>query len=246
MTDATTTTTDTAAADAAAAAAAQQAAAGVPNPAQVAAQQAAATAAAQAAAAAGTNPDEASMAAWPEEARKEVLRLRKREGDERIQSKENAKQDVLKAVLKGIGVEIPGEEKVTPEQLTSQVETERTAAREATLQRDTALEAWKAGLQPGQLDYLNYKLARSSDYAALDPKASDYGTKLAAAIASLTAADPMLKPAGTVQASGGDGFGGADGKSPVTKEQFAAMSVADRTNLYYTDKATYDRLVAER
>lgn len=183
----------------------------------------------------------------PDAARAEIERLRKENGDSRINAKNAAReegknaatQDIAKALLGVLGVEMPGEQQATPEQLAEQVgnvTTERDTARaDAALTRT----AWELGVDPSKLDYLSFKLSKTG---ALDPNAADFSDKLRASITAAIAEDATLKRSGTVQASGVENLAGSGGNDTITPEKFAKMSLAERQNLYKSDKAAYDRL----
>lgn len=184
----------------------------------------------------------------PAAAKTEIERLRKENGDSRINAKNAAREEgkteaqtaLAKALAPLLGIELPGEQPATPEQLAEQVgnvTSERDAARvDAALART----AWELGVDPSKLDYIAFKLSKSGE---LDPNADDFAGKLKTSITALVADDATLKRSGTVQASGVENLAGSGGSDTITPEKFANMSLAERSELRKTDQATYDRLV---
>ena len=179
----------------------------------------------------------------------ENLRLRKEAGDQRINAKNAAREDGMRqaaiALAKAAGIELPGDDAEPPtvekvsEQLT-QVQTERNAA---ALRAATIEAAWKAGVDPTKLGYLSYALSQNPAYTGLDTAAADFSENLQAAIDAQVSMDTTLKLTGSAVASGVERLGGASGSSTITPEAFAQMNITERSNLYKTDKATYDKLV---
>ena len=111
------------------------------------------------------------------------------------------------------------------------------AARDAA----TVRAAWQAGVDPERFEFLQFKLAKDPAYTALDPNAADFGDKLAASVAAQVAADQSLRLTGSARGTGStDDAGSADGA--LTREQFAKLSISERTNLYRTNRALYDQL----
>lgn len=240
-----------AAAQAAAAAAApvQQPAAPVPTP-----PAAAPSAAAPAAPQTNTQTD-ASATPWddPATARAEIERLRRERGDERIAAKATARdegmQTAIKALAAAVGIELPSEGPATLEEalpLIGTVTTERDAAREAQTAAERRLlavtEAWAAGINPTKLTYLEYLLGNDDTFKTLDPKDAEAGAKVKASIAAQVAADPTLKTTGSTAASGAQSYGGAGEPTEITQAQFDAWPLDKRQELYFADRATYNRL----
>lgn len=196
------------------------------------------------------------MTGWPQTAidaynRRDgdAKRYQAEAGDNRIAAKNGARaegkteatNDIAKALLGVLGVELPGEEPATPEQLAAQVgnvTTERDAARTDAALARVALDL---NLDPAKLDYIAFKLGKDG---ALDPSADDFAGKLKASVTALVAADATLKRSGTVQASGVENLAGSGGADTITPEKFAQMSMIERSKLRQTDQAAYDRLVA--
>lgn len=79
---------------------------------------------------------------------------------------------------------------------------------------------------------------------ALDASADDYRDQVAKAIEDAVASNANLSATGPAPAKGGaPGAGqGSAGSGGVTQEQFDAMGLADRNELYRTDPDTYQRL----
>lgn len=197
-------------------------------------------------------PAEPTSEPWndPKAAQAEIEKLRKENGDSRINAKKAAHDEgkteaqlaFAKALAPLLGVELPGDTPATPEQLAQQV-TGVTGERDsARFEAAVAQAAWRAGVDPSRADYLAFKLSKNADIAAADPTAADFGAKLKASIDGLMAEDATLKQPGAVQASGVEQIAGSGGADTITPEKFANMSIADRTKLYTTDRATYDKL----
>jgi len=200
------------------------------------------------------------FASFPQEAQQALLardaearRYQREAGDERINAKNNAAQDGARKALaeaaKLAGLEIPGltdtdTGEADPKALAAAVTAaneERDAARKDAA---TVKAAYAAGVDPAKLGYVQYLLGQNRDYQALTLDAADFDAKLAASINGLLGQDATLRLTGSAQASGVENLGGSNGAGEITSEQFSRMSIADRQNLYQTDKATYDRLVA--
>jgi len=196
-------------------------------------------------------PAEAQQALRARDA--EARRYQREAGDERINAKNNASQEGARKALaeaaKLAGLEIPGltdtdKGEADPKALAAavtQANEERDAARKDAA---TVKAAYAAGVDPAKLGYVQYLLTQNRDYQGLVVDAADFDAKLGASINSLLAADATLRLTGTAQASGVENLGGSNGSGEITPEQFGRMSISERTNLYQTDKATYDRLVA--
>lgn len=226
-----------------------------PSPADAAAAAGASPAAASAAgAAAGAGGQQLDTTGWPaeavtayERAKADAAKYQREAGDSRMNAKRGAAADATKAAVKAIndvlGVETPDDSQLTLEQVTEAVTKTRAELAAERRARATVVEAWAQGIDPAKLGYLQYQLSTDANFGALDTTDADFSAKLTSSIAALVAKDSTLKlPVGAV-ASGVESLGGAGGATAITPEAFAAMSIEERTNLYKTDKATYDKLV---
>lgn len=196
-------------------------------------------------------PAEAQQALRARDA--EARRYQREAGDERINAKATAAQDGARAALaeaaRLAGLEIPGltdtdKGEADPKalaQAVTQANQERDAARKDAA---TVKAALLGGVDPQRLGYVQYLLTQDKAYQELALDAGDFDAKLGASINGLLAQDATLRLTGTAQASGVETLGGSGGVGEITPEQFSRMSISDRQNLYHTDKATYDRLVA--
>lgn len=199
------------------------------------------------------------FSSWPAEAQ-EAVRARDRDavkyqreaGDNRVAAREDARQAganeatlaLARSVFGALGVELPGEAQVTPEQLTQQVQAttgERDAAR---LESLTLRQAIPAGVDPTKLDYLAFKLSQNAEYRQIDPNDAAADGKVRASIDAVLAQDATLRQTGSVQTSGVASHVGNAGADTITPERFQKMTVQERTDLFYNDKPLYDRLVA--
>jgi len=229
-------------------AAPQQQTPAAPTPAELAARQQQAPAAPAAPAAPDAQgPD---MTGWPQAAidaytrrDRDARNYQREAGDSRIGSKENARKEVLEVIAKALG----GGEETPPtvEAVTSQLTQVQAAADANARQAALVQAAWEAKVDPTKLDYLGWKLDKASDFGTLDPKADDFRAKVSAAVAAQLAADPTLGAAGTVQASGTETHGGASTGSALTKDAWNALPISERTRIFQTDRATYDRMTAQ-
>lgn len=200
------------------------------------------------------------FASFPQEAQQAILardaearRYQREAGDERINAKNNAAQDGARKALaeaaKLAGLEIPGltdtdKGEADPKALAAAVTTANQERDAALKDAATVKAAYAAGVDPAKLGYVQYLLGQNRDYQALTLDAADFDAKLAASINGLLGQDATLRLTGSAQASGVENLGGSNGAGEITPEQFGRMSISERTNLYQTDKATYDRLVA--
>lgn len=187
----------------------------------------------------------------PAKARAEIERLRRERGDERIQAKKNAADEARKELLQTLTQALDPEAASKGEQLTLEDATAKlTEASEqiVNVKRESAViaEAWKLGVDPARIEFLQFQLAKNADFKSLDIDSEDFGGKLSSVISAEIAKDSTLKLSGAVLASGVDQHGGSSSASTITKAEFAAMPYAKRLELYNTNRAEYDRLNAER
>lgn len=187
----------------------------------------------------------------PAKARAEIERLRRERGDERIQAKKNAADEARKELLSTLTQALDPEAASKGEQLTLEDATAKlTEASDQIVhvKRDASViaEAWKLGIDPARLDYLQFQLSKNNDFNALDIESADFAGKLSSVISQEIAKDSTLKLSGAVIASGVDQHGGSAGASTITKDEFKAMPYAKRLELFNTNRAEYDRLNAER
>jgi len=219
-----------------------------------AADAAAVQAAADAAAAAGGNGapvvvdgEQGDESPWtdPDKAKREIERLRRENGDARINAKktaaDEARTELLATLTKALNPESAGPA-LTPEQLTEKLTESGSALDASTKERAMLQEAWKLGLNPAKLDYLSYQLSRNPEYTGIDASGADLGSKIASVISSEVAKDSSLKLSGAAIGSGVETIGGANGASTTTKAEFDKMPYSERVNLYNTNKTEYDRL----
>ena len=198
---------------------------------------------------AGSRPmSERSLDEFPPEIRGYIESLRRESGDNRVKAKtaeetaakaaDAAKEEWAERIAKAFGLvtDEPGDqgEQLTPEQrveqVTAQLETERTDHGDAL--RELAI--WKAAhTAGGNPQRLTDSRTFMRQVAGLDPTAEDFGAKVAAAIGAAVEADDYYKaapPPGQVPAvlppvpSGGEFAGGPRGDStqPQTVDDFRA------------------------
>lgn len=188
-----------------------------------------------------------------ESALAELSKVRQEAGKKRATSKNVV--DALRAVAQEVGVELPDGEP-TVESLGSalqaaQGETEKATqtAAQALRERIYAEEAWKAGIPFDRSTYLSFLLSQNAAVGGVAVDASSaevFRGTVASTIATLRGSDPVLQAAGGGQgASGPDQFGGANGTTAVTQEQFEAMSYEERLAIYQKNPEEYRRLAAQ-
>lgn len=186
----------------------------------------------------------------PEAARREIEKLRKENGDARIQAKaqaaEQARQDAISAFAKAMGIDIPGDEKPTVEGLTEKlnaVGTEAEQARAALKQSQIELAILKeASKQKVDIDRLINSRSFYENVTSFDPTAEDFATAVQVAIEAEVEKDRTLKATGGPAKSGAETYGGTGDQQAITKEQFEAMSLDEKTQLFRTNRAEFDRL----
>lgn len=191
----------------------------------------------------------------PARAKAEIDRLRRENGDARIQAKKQAAEDARKELLQSLTQALDpdaaqAQQTLTPEQLVANLQTTSTERDTAFVDRDTALrdksvvlEAWKQGVDPTKLDYLTFQLSRRADFGTLSPSSDDFGATLTSVISDEITKDSSLKSSGANIATGAPQFGGAGGAGSMSKAEFDALPYAGRVELYNTNRAEYDRLV---
>lgn len=211
------------------------------SPATVAAQ----TPAAPTTTATAENAADSALLADPAAMYAELQRVRREAGTERVNAKTTAAAEAVaeerKRIAKILDPDSTGAE-VTPEQLTHQL-TETSARADSAERRAAVLEAaWSAGIDKSKMAFLEFTLGRDTKLAGIPHTESEFGATLTAAIQALISADPSYRTPGAVTTSGAEVIAGGNSTEAVTKAQFDAMSIADRTKLFREDKATYDRL----
>lgn len=228
----------------------QAPAGGAPNPADVAAQAEAARKAQEAAAKDDKGGDKGGEgddpSDWPEAARKEVQRLRKEAGDSRMNAKRNAAEEARKELLTELTKALDpnaGDETPTPEALLAKVQDTESERDAATVRAALIAEAWKAGVDPDRLDFLEFKVGKRDDFSALKPTEDGWADTLRSMVTDEVAKDGTLKASGAQKGTGDGQYGGSGEQPTITPEAFARMSMQERTDLYRNDRATYDRLV---
>lgn len=177
------------------------------------------------------------------EREKENVRIQKL-GTERTEAK---RQELLSlAKVTGLDIKEPDKETVATltEKLTGKVMEGDTSKDEAKAAK-VELAIYKTANKP-ELRINPDKLANSVSFmkatADLDPTDPEFETKLTAAMQAELTKDPSIKVSGGTGSSGPDAFGGAGGAQAVTPEQFKAMSMADKTKLFQTNPALFERL----
>lgn len=172
----------------------------------------------------------------PEWAQRQIRELRKEDGDERIAKK------TLDAIQKALNPEAPADAKVEPEALAAQLTEATQTAAQATERADAAEVKLAVVLASLELDADHGALLDSNSFlATLKGLTPDDGEKITEAITAAVEKNPKLKATRAVATSRVDSSGGS-GENAVTPEQFAVMSMSDRTALYSANPALYRQL----
>lgn len=187
----------------------------------------------------------------PEKARREIERLRRENGDARINAKKAAAEDARKELLESLTAVLDPESAEKGKQLS--VEEVSASLAETSAARDAAMldakltsEAWKQGIDPAKMDYLRFVLSKNDTLKSASLTDEAFGGILESVIAEAIANDSTLKAVGTARVSGAEIFSGSESSTTLTKAQFDKMTYTERVKLYQTDRSTYDRLNAER
>lgn len=207
-----------------------------------------ATAALDANATAAQAPVDVDDSPWsdPDKAKREIERLRKENGDARVNAKKSAADEARSEILKQMSAMLDpnskGEE-LTAEQITAKLG--ETSSELDGSRRELAItrEAWASNIDPAKIDYLNYVLARREDVRASDPASAEFSGTLATAIKEEIAKDSSLRLSGAASGTGSPQFGGAGDSGAMSKAEFSALPYAKRVELYNTNRAEYERLV---
>ena len=191
-------------------------------------------------------PVDDSPWADPSKAQAEIERLRRENANNRVNAKkqaaEEARQEMLKEFQKMLNPDAE-QEAVSVEDLTKELTSERENARQAALELAVYKEASRDRLNADRILNSRSFFNKTKD---LDPKSEDFGSKLAEVLQAEVKNDPTLKLTGGTTVSGAEQHGGSgEQQQTVTKEQFASMSVEQRTDLYRKNRALYDQLVAD-
>lgn len=170
-------------------------------------------------------------------------RLQQENGTQRIEAKAKARDEgavnALRDLAKSMGIELPGDE-VTVEQVQGELQTVTTARDEAARASAVTDAAWEHDVDRAKRPYVEFLL--SKDKALPSPSDPEFSGKVNAAVAALVAADPTLRRSGTVAAAGVENHGGANGNDNISPEQFASMTLGQKSELFRTDPDTYNRL----
>lgn len=185
----------------------------------------------------------------PDKARREIERLRRERGDERINAKtaaaDEARTQLLQQLTAVLDPNAKGGEAPTVESLTATV-TETQGSLDAAQRRVAILEAaWDAGVDRKRMGYLSYLLSQDNTLSKLPVSADAFAATLTASLSREIDADPTLKGQVPQVVSGAQGFSGA-GQQAMSKAEFDALSIEDRTRIYRDNPSEYQRLVALR
>lgn len=196
-----------------------------------------------------TAKDDSGKEWTAEEAVAEMRRLRQEDARKRVERK--GLPDALRALAAAAGLELPDEaptvESLGKDLQAKDVDLTRATERADKAEQDLAIirAAWAAGISPEREKYLAFTLAEDAEVVA-KRGTDEFGATVSAKITSLAGSDPMLKGnAGSGgRASGPESFGGANGTSAITPEQFEAMEYDDRLALFQKNPEEYRRLSA--
>lgn len=159
-------------------------------------------------------------AVWddPAAARAEIEKLRRQNGDERINAKKQAAEEARDELLKKLGLTKEGEPQPDPAKLAADLAAEREA--KASTARELAIfkAAGAAGADPAKLLDSNSFM---TSVQGLDP--TD-GEAVAAAITAAVTANQSLKAARAAGASGIEQTGGTGEQGQITEQQLKTMT----------------------
>lgn len=170
-------------------------------------------------------------------------RTQLREAEAARAAADQAQTDLLARFAAALGGDAPTE--TDPAQqvqaLTTQVET--LTAELGTARTELAVHALAAD-NGGNANALLDSRSFLNTLQGIDATADDYRDKVADAIKSAVASNANLSDTGPAPARGGaPGAGqGSAGTGGVTQEQFNAMNIGERSELFRTDPDTYRRL----
>jgi len=178
---------------------------------------------------------------------KENVRIQK-EGE----LKKEAKRTELLNLAGVLGIEVKDPTKETLESLTEKLTGRALAGDNTTTEAQSEARNAKmelaiyktAGTEKVNADKLANSISFQTATKDLDPTAADFNEKLKAAMQAELKKDPSIAISGGSGTSGADQYGGAGGGQEVTAEQFAAMTIADKTKLFQTNPALFARLSA--
>lgn len=202
------------------------------------------------------NPLQPEASPWndPDKAKAEIERLRRENGDARINAKKSAADEARKELLETLTAALDPEaakagQPSTPEQLVAQLQTSTQERDQALADKSSAAkelaivkEAWKLGVDPAKLEYLSFTLSRRADFSTKSPSDEDFGATLSSVISEELTKDSSLKSSGANIATGAPQFGGAGSAGAISKAEFEAMPYGKRLELYQTNPSEYQRL----
>jgi hypothetical protein len=173
----------------------------------------------------------------PAAARAEIEKLRRQNGDERINAKKAAADEARQELLTKLGLTKEGEEQPDPAKLAADLAAERTAKADTARQLAIYKAATAAGADPAKLLDSNSFM---TSVQGLDP--TD-GAAVTAAITAAVTANASLKAARAAGASGIELSGGTGEQGQITAAQLAHMTAeqiveADRKGLLRDYKAS--------
>lgn len=165
-------------------------------------------------------PAEPAPAVWddPAAARAEIEKLRKQNGDERVNAKKAAAEEARNELLQKLGLTKDGEPAPDPAKVAADLAAEREAR--ANTARELAIfkAASAAGADPAKLLDSNSFL---TSVKGLDP--AD-GEAITAAITAAVKANASLKAARAAGASGIEQTGGTGEQGQITEQQLKTMT----------------------
>jgi hypothetical protein len=180
----------------------------------------------------------------PADAQKIIRDLRKESNGRRdkLSTAEQRQQDVVRALAKAAGIELPEEQQPDPADLTEKL----TAAQERA--RDSAAEliVWRHAKDLG-VDPSAVTDSRAFERAIkdLDPTDPAFVESVKAAASTAAEQNPKLKAASTAGQSSAD-FSGGSGEGAITQAKFNSMSNAEKNDLAKTNPTLYRQLAGPR
>lgn len=170
-----------------------------------------------------------------------IADLRKENASSRTNAKQaaadEARKDLAQQIGKALGL-VADDETPDPAKLAGEIETVKTENRSLAVELAIYKNLPQHGGSPAALTDSRAFLAKVAD---LDSKAEDFTTQVINAAKAAVTANPTLKAAPVATRSSIPGAGGT-GEGEVTPERFAAMTPAEKNQLYITNPDLYRQL----
>lgn len=179
----------------------------------------------------------------PEKAKAEIERLRRENAASRTNAKataaDEARKELAQQIGKALGLVADDDTPPDPAALTAEVEAGRAENRTLAVELAVYKSVTQHGGNAAALTDSRAFLAKVAD---LDPKAEDFTTKVIDAAKAAVTANPTLKATPQAGIASAIDHAGGSGEGAVTKEQFAAMTPAEKNALFKSNPTLYRQL----